>query len=274
MIWFFVCLFYEWLANKKMKPAIFLRVSAYFLTVYLLSLLSIKFFPISNDEILYDECARQISSFISQSFPPDLSPLTGVCEGRQSNFFMKLAGWLTFIGRDNAFSLIGFNAFAMYLAAHLSLFSFGRRRSENEWLFNYFAFMPPLLYMTLRPAKEATIALLISAVCFGFSKKDKFPRWPAALVALFVLWFLRWQYVFIAGLAVGLWIAWILLSKISNARKLQVLGLIILISAILRSIYGDSVMQYMYDNHFGHSNVFHHTQNSAAIIYSSSATWL
>jgi hypothetical protein len=246
ILWILAIFFYHFIRRGKINRLDILMISVYFLVAFFLASVSMSFFPLGGDELLYDECGRNLSSLILQgqffNFP------TSACSMIEVNSFLKVVGYLYILG-SGAYSLVGFNIFILFVAVDLILQALSSNE-RNRSLFALVLFSPPILYLILRPAKEATIAFLVSFAIFAYFQRGSIPRACLLGLAFLLFYFFRWQYSVVLLIALGATEFCLFIRNSSSRKKwASVIFLAIFVGAGWFS-FKSTILDHLYGKYF------------------------
>ncbi|MFZ4405134.1 MAG: hypothetical protein ACOYOK_13610, partial [Pseudobdellovibrionaceae bacterium] len=205
IFWAFLGLCLELSAKKNNIKTKVIFILVYYLCVYILSCVSIYYFPINGDEILYYGCGVNYVDLILKgqlwNFP------VSACEANQ-NTFAKIAGYIFTLGGKSIYSIVGFNAFVIHLSSFLIAEIFNFTDLQKEKFKKILIFFPPILYLCIRPGKEASIAFSYCLVVYAVTVKNKYNKLAMMAFALGVRYFIRWQQALVAAIAILLYLLW------------------------------------------------------------------
>lgn len=222
ILFLIITLIFQYLWKRQIHAKDSLKVLFYFATVFLLSSLSTDFFPLNNDELMYHKCAISGSDEISRGNYWEFSNLE--CP---KTVFVKLIGYFYFLAGKSYYSFIGFNAFILFVGCTLLLETFRLPENRKEKLFSICIYMPPVLYLSLRPAKEAMAAFLFCLLSYSVNSKNWKKRIPLIGLSLLIAYFSRWQYALAGVAAICLLGIWSLLIRLQNRWKLIMVGAVL-----------------------------------------------
>jgi hypothetical protein len=248
--WILICLIYERLKGSGVihKSFIGIRVILFFLISFGLAAISMHFFwgP-AGDEYLYDLCGRNLSALVPQgiywNFPPD------TCAYNE-NFFVKITTYIYILSGKTPFSLVGFNCFLVYVACDLMLKTFRITSVEQRKIFNRALFFPPIVYLAMKPGKEAIIAFLLSLICYLMLVRNRLLQICSIMLLLIFYYFLRWQHALAAALAIFIFSYGKMLFSIreKNIRSGGI-ALSVLVFALAFFFLKDHFIIYLYSNY-------------------------
>jgi hypothetical protein len=236
-----------------------LPMALFFVILFVCSYLSIYFFPLNGDELMYDHYSNAFSTFMKQGVFSGFEP---------ENDFLKIGALIYLIGDGSYLSLISFNGFLLYAACDLYIRSLPDISGIQTKILNFSLFAPPILYLGLRPAKEASVVLLLSLVFFIWKTKNIFLRAALILLTLPMFWSIRWQYIIGVIGAVLVFLAWRGFFALEKKTRQKVLIASIVFLAILTPIYFSRVQAYLNFIFFKPDNVYKYAHDpKGAFIY-------
>ena len=243
--------------ERKISRSKLLEVMIYFIVIATLSYISIYYFPLSSDEILYNLCRA------------DLDPKSPIlqCPDYSHNQFVQFTKLVFFIGGGSAFSLLSIGYAFIYISCDLISRTFTEDVRLREKVFRITLFFPPVLYFGLRPKKEAVIVLLVSLVSFFISKPKSIQRVVLLIPTLIGLYLMRWQFMVGALFSIGVFFAIKYLLTVSRRKLYGLLAASVLASTLLGYFFKDPVLKKLNDTIFYYNNVtiLAYTTNGALI---------
>jgi hypothetical protein len=248
---------------RKSDLAVF---GGYYIAIYACSSWSLSNLSLSGDETLYHQCGLILSETIRHSGL--LSMDSNLCNAAANNQFVKLVGAIYFFFGESIFTLIGFNAFLIFLGTSIFLDTFVIRSEDKKRIFRLAIYLPPLIYLAVRPAKESAIAFAICLVVWAMNVSRLWLKVIAVFFAINVSYFLRWQLAL--GVVAALFVFWIWLglAKLNNRQRIfaLVLGTVCLIS--IWKVYQPVILNYLNTNFIYSQNVEVFANNpGSAMIY-------
>lgn len=266
ILWCLICLIVEGLRRRKFHLLSSVVIIGFFVSLFFLSTLSTFLFSFSGDEILYLRCGLEFSSLISQG---QFWEFTGPpCDQFQKNFFVKLSGYVFYLAGPSYHSLIGFNAFSLYLACQFCLSSFSLSSVQKEKAFKFLLYSPPIVYLGLRPAKEALVAFLISVAFYAVAIRNRMLQVLTILSVLFLFCLVRWQYALAFISAMILFLIWCLFVRISDQRRLPFFIALAVLFVGFFSFFKDDISSHLYSTMFQPHKVQEFSnQPDGALIY-------